>query len=158
MKNKWKDIIFWISITIGIIFIIFLYYFVNNFLQTRNTIPEVCSDKKCFNVEIADTPAEREEWLMYREAMSDTHGMLFIFPHPDFQNFRMKNTLIPLDIIRIDNQFKVVRILPAQPCKEDPCGVYKPEVFASYVLEINAGMAQEYGISEWSSLVFKNIK
>lgn len=75
---------------------------------------------------------------MYRQAMSETHGMLFIFSQFDFHNFWMKNTLIPLDMIRMDEKYKIVRILTAEACAQDPCPAYRPEVYSSYVLEINA--------------------
>lgn len=95
---------------------------------------------------------------MYRENMSERHGMLFMFPKSDFHNFWMKNTLIPLDMIWIDEKFKIVRILTAQPCIADPCIVYKPETFAKYVLELNAGITAKYGITEGTIFTMKNIQ
>lgn len=95
---------------------------------------------------------------MYRQAMSETHGMLFVFPQYDFHNFWMKNTLIPLDMIRMDEKHKIVRILTADACKADPCPVYRPETYSSYVLEINAGLAKKYNITEWTTLQFKHIR
>jgi uncharacterized membrane protein (UPF0127 family) len=74
--------------------------------------------------------------------------MLFVFETSDIYNFWMKNTLIPLDILRIDKRLRVVRILTAQPCKENPCTIYTPEIPAKYVLEINAGLANKYSIVE----------
>ena len=91
----------------------------------------------CFTVEIADTPTEREKGLMNRESMAENHGMLFIFLASDFYNFWMKNTLIPLDIIWLDDQMNVVRILTAQPCETDFCEIYKPGALAKYVVEFN---------------------
>lgn len=83
--------------------------------------------------------------------------MLFIFDTYDFHNFRMKNTLIPLDMIWIDDQNTVVRIITAQPCTTEPCEVYTPEALSKYVLEINAGMAQKRGISEGTKIRLRNI-
>ena len=60
----------------------------------------------------------------------------------------MKDTLIPLDMIWIDKQFKVVRIMTAQPCIADSCPIYQPGIAAKYVLEINAEMAEKHGIQE----------
>ena len=110
--------------------------------------PRVCGGDRCFMVELARTQAEQEKGLMYRSSMEEQSGMLFIFPKSDFYDFRMKNTLIPLDMLRIDDQLNVVKIITAQPCTADPCPVYKPEIFANYVLEINAGMAAKHGIQE----------
>jgi len=99
-------------------------------------------------VELARTPAEQEQGLMYRESMEEKNGMLFVFSKSDIYNFWMKNTLIPLDMIWIDDQFKVVKIMTAQPCVSDPCMVYNPEKLATYILEINAGMAEKHRITE----------
>jgi uncharacterized membrane protein (UPF0127 family) len=77
---------------------------------------------------LARTEAEQQLGLMNRVSMAEQSGMLFIFPKADLYNFRMKNTLIPLDMIRIDEQFKVVKILTAQPCTADPCRTYNPEI------------------------------
>ena len=64
---------------------------------------------------------------MNRTIMAENQGMLFIFPKADLYNFRMKNTLIPLDMLRIDDTLNVVKIMTAQPCIADPCEVYRPE-------------------------------
>lgn len=99
-----------------------------NPFHDRKVLSQVCSQGKCFTVEIADTSAKRENGLMDRTFMSGDYGMLFIFPSSNLYNFRMKDTFIPLDMVWIDEQFRVVRILTAQPCTADPCTVYKPEI------------------------------
>jgi hypothetical protein len=75
---------------------------------------------------------------MYRQFLEEKEGMFFIFPDSSLHNFWMKNTLIPLDMIWIDDQLTVVRVLTAQPCNIDLCEVYQPGVVAKYVLEVNA--------------------
>jgi uncharacterized protein len=107
----------------------------------------VCFDDDCFRVEIAKTRAEMRKGLMYRHYLPDLHGMLFIFPSSNTHTFWMKHTLIPLDIIWLDQNGVVVWVLPnAPPCIVDPCDTYTPPEMAKYVLEINAGMAQKLGI------------
>jgi uncharacterized protein len=81
---------------------------------------------------------------MYRESMSEMSGMLFVFEIADIYDFRMKNTLIPLDMLWIDENFNVVKIHTAEPCTADPCPIYQPGKTAKYVLEINAGMAAKH--------------
>jgi hypothetical protein len=140
MKNKpnFFKAISWTWIVIGFLFLGIVYYMVSNYLHEKNTTPAVCSDKKCFTVEIARTPAEQQKGLMNRQDMEENKGMLFVFPKTDLYNFWMKNTLIPLDMVWLDDSFTVVRILTAQPCTQNPCMTYQPQVSAKYVLEINA--------------------
>lgn len=101
-----------------------------------------------FNVEIADTPAERARGLMFRRKLPQNRGMLFIFEDDNVRNFWMKNTLIPLDMIFADSEGKVVSTREnVPPCVDGTsCPVYSSGTGARYVLEINAGLAQAYDI------------
>lgn len=157
-RNSFKQSISWTWVMIWLLILMILYYFINISIHDKNTTSKVCIEKKCFTVEIARTSAEQQQGLMNREAMESNQGMIFIFPQADIHNFWMKNTLIPLDMIRVDDTFKVVRVLTAQPCTQDPCKVYKPEALAKYVIEINAWIAAKYGIGEWSVVKFRNIE
>ena len=89
------------------------------------------------NVEIADSFEERTKGLMFREFLNENSGMLFVFDDEDYRSFWMKNTLITLDIIFISENFEIVDIKYAVPCKEDPCVSYKSSKPAKYVLEVN---------------------
>lgn len=108
----------------------------------------VCFKEQCFDVEVAITPAERELGLMFRESLEENEGMLFIFEEEDQYSFWMKNTLIPLDIIWINAEGKVVFISENnQPCREGfPCPSIKPTEKAKYVLEVNAGVVEKTGL------------
>ena len=114
--------------------------------------PEICFQSTCFSVEIADTPGERAQGLMYRDSLDDDKGMLFVFENSGVYSFWMKNTLIPLDMIWLDENFKVVHIETATPCVTETCISYNPMVEAKYVLEINSGMAEREGIGVGSVL------
>jgi uncharacterized membrane protein (UPF0127 family) len=103
----------------------------------------VCKEDRCVIVEIADTPALRQQGLMFRKELSDDMGMRFVFERSGKYPFWMKNTLIPLDMLRVDEQMRVVEIVTAQPCTADPCPSYGGTEFARYVLEINAGRAKQ---------------
>jgi uncharacterized membrane protein (UPF0127 family) len=70
----------------------------------------------------------------------------------------MKDTLIPLDMIFINEDFKIVKIFSnALPCKEDPCTYYRCEKRAKYVLEINAGLSKQYGFKMGDSVEIEAI-
>jgi uncharacterized membrane protein (UPF0127 family) len=74
---------------------------------------------------------------MFREKLNENEGMLFVFDDEKYETFWMKNTLIPLDIIFIDKNFKIISIENAVPCKREPCTLYKSAKPAEYVLEVN---------------------
>lgn len=118
-------------------------------------ISQVCFEEICFDVEVADTDAKRQQWLMFREELWSNSGMLFVFETDDYHSFWMKNTLIPLDMIWIDREWEVVDIQTAEPCIEDPCISYVPQQSAQYVLEINADYSQQLGIKKWSIVDIK---
>ena len=102
-----------------------------------------------FKVEIASTSAQHQKGLMHREDLAEDQGMLFIYQKEQSLSFWMKNTLIPLDIIYIGQDKKVVSVSAnVQPCKEDPCSGYPSKGKASYVLEINGGLAEEFEIEK----------
>ena len=95
-----------------------------------------------FQVEIADTPEEHRQGLMYREYLEGGTGMLFQFKNEGYPAFWMKNTYIPLDVIWISAEKKVVDIQTLMPCQTEPCPVFNPRGSAQYVLEVNAGEFQ----------------
>jgi uncharacterized membrane protein (UPF0127 family) len=117
----------------------------------------VLPDKTTFHVEIADTAETRQRGLMHRESMAENAGMVFVFPEPAVHPFWMKNTLIPLDMIWVDQQQRVVAIREAVPCTADPCPNYDPGAVAAYVVELNRGTAKRHGLAVGAKLVFRGI-
>jgi uncharacterized membrane protein (UPF0127 family) len=108
-----------------------------------------------FKVEIADTPEKREIGLMYRKDMALDYGMIFIFPYSSPQSFWMKNTILPLDMIFISRDQKIVGIVEqAVPFSLDPRGVSTPSQF---VLEINGGLAKRHGLRLGDVVRFEGI-
>lgn len=103
-------------------------------------------------VDVADDPLERERGLMFRKSMEQNNGMLFVFGGSVDNNlsFWMKNTYIPLDIIFIDSDLKIVDIKEAvQPClqQQETCPSYSSKQPAKYVLEVIAGFVQQNKIN-----------
>lgn len=94
--------------------------------------------------------------LMNRQHLAQNQGMLFIFGKEDYYSFWMKNTLIPLDIIWIDDSQKIVDIESSvPPCESPTCPSYKSDQRASYVLEIPAGSSQQFGLIIGQKVLFK---
>ena len=117
---------------------IFVIVFLTNCKQISNQVL-IDNGKSIIkvNVEIADDNYERMHGLMFRENLNKNFGMLFIFDAEENQTFWMKNTMIPLDIIFISKDMKIIDIKYATPCKENPCKLYKSSGPAQYVLEVN---------------------
>lgn len=99
-------------------------------------------------LEFSETQAERYQGLSGRQGLAPDEGMLFIFKQPGHYGFVMRNMNFPLDILWLDSNQKVVHIVQnAQPEAAQTLQTYRPDLPAQYVLEINAGLVAEYGIS-----------
>lgn len=104
------------------------------------------------DIEIADSDYEIQTGLMYREQMDANQAMLFIFPDVAYHSFYMKNTLISLDIIFIDEALRVANISQnAKPMDESgiPSGIP-----VQYVLEVNAGLSESWGLKAGDRIVY----
>ena len=118
----------------------------------------VCFKNNCFNVSLALTPEEQSKGLMFVNHLDDDRGMLFVFDKDGIYPFWMKNTLIPLDIIWIDSNNKVVFMSKdAQPCKLT-CDPINPEEQARYVLEINADISDKIGLAVGDNVTIEYTK
>ena len=107
-----------------------------------------------FAVEVADTHAERSEGLMFREHLGESEGMWFVFENAYSYQFWMKNTFIPLDIIFVGEDMRVVDIIKAEPCTEEPCKRYAPAAPARYVLEVNQNSSDRNGVRKGDEVSF----
>jgi uncharacterized membrane protein (UPF0127 family) len=107
-------------------------------------------------VEIADEPEEQRRGLMDRPTLAPEAGMLFIFPESAPRAFWMMNTLIPLDMIFVDAEKRIINIQEkAMPCQAPhPCPSYPSAAPAKYVLEIAGGQARALGIRAGDTLHF----
>ncbi|PQB04885.1 DUF192 domain-containing protein [Aureitalea marina] len=105
------------------------------------------------DIEIADNDYETQTGLMYRKSMQDNRGMLFIFPNEQVRAFYMKNTEFALDIIFLDTEQKIVSIQQnAKPL--DPTSL-PSDGPAKYVLEVNAGLIEQWGIGPGDRMEFQ---
>jgi len=93
--------------------------------------------------ELARTPEEREQGLMFREDLPKGRGMLFVFPDTQTRSFWMKDTFIPLDIAYLDSELRIVDIKAMEPRTLESHPSAKPAMFA---LEVPLGWFQEVGI------------
>ena len=100
--------------------------------------------RQWFNIRIADTGARQELGLMFQTRLAADEGMLFPQPKPQIMSMWMKNTYIPLDMLFIDSQGRIVCLLAdTKPQSLDILSCPKP---VKAVLEIGGGEAAERGI------------
>lgn len=103
------------------------------------------SGSRAFGIEVADDAAKRSAGLMHRQSMPDDRGMLFIFEATRPVSFWMKNTPMPLDLLFIAEDGRIVSILGGEPFSP---AIISPREPARYVLELKAGTAEREGITE----------
>ncbi len=101
--------------------------------------------ERSFSIEVADTEAEREAGLMFREDMAGDHGMLFVFEAERDVNFWMKNTPMPLDLIFVGQDGRVRAVKQGEPQSE---AIISPGEPVRFVLELKAGTAVRDGIAD----------
>lgn len=101
--------------------------------------------------EVVSKTATRSLGLMYRYSLEADRGMLFVFPDEAPRSFWMKNTNIPLDILFIDAQKRIVSISEnTTPLSTKSIPSQHP---AQFVLEINAGASRKLGIDTGNAIV-----
>lgn len=122
--------------------------------EVQGTVTFLGGDNpKTIDVEVARSAYEHSKGLMDRTSMPHNQGMLFIFDDMSPRSFWMRNTRISLDIIFVDDQYKVVSIQKnAVPMSEESLLSERP---AKYVVEVNAGFSDLYNIRPGDSLSFR---
>ncbi len=136
------------------VFVIFLLFFLitnrygKNFIINFEDGEVVFFDQNMtFFVEVARTKRQRNVGLMFKENLAHNSGMLFIFEQEERQRVWMKDTLIPLDVVFISAQEKIVSIIKGlQPCMNPSCHIFISPEKAKYMLEVMAGTVQKKGI------------
>lgn len=120
-----------------------------------------CYKDQCYKIELAITMEQKAKGLQNRDSLEKDRGMLFLMDNSITQKFWMKETLIPLDMIWMDDLGKILYIEQAAvSCEKDPCPTYGPDFPAGYVLELNAGEAARLDMHRGDRIVLdlKNVK
>jgi uncharacterized membrane protein (UPF0127 family) len=125
--------------------------------QPATNVPRIVfPDGHVVQLELATDDATRTQGMMFRDQLPEDRGMLFMFDKSGDYPFWMKNTIIPLDIVWIDEQKRIVHISAnTPPCKADPCPSYPPGGLARYVLELGGGVAARHGLANGKPLRFE---
>ncbi len=106
-------------------------------------VVETKTGEQSYTIEIADSEAERERGLMFRETMDDGHGMLFVIEATQQVAFWMRSTPLPLDMVFIGQDGIVADIGRGKPMSET---IVEASVPVRFVLELKAGIAEKAGI------------
>jgi len=100
--------------------------------------------------ELALTPEDQARGLMFRETLPEGRGMLFVFSDPGVKSFWMKNTLVDLDMVFLDDKMKVLRVfhrVPRSRADQPESEVARAVAPASVVLELPAGCARSHKVA-----------
>ena len=104
--------------------------------QTQLPRTRLSAGMHLLDVQLAQTPQERQIGLMFRKDMPQHEGMLFIFEQPAMQCFWMRNTLIPLTAAFVADDGTIVNLADMKPQTDDTHCSTKP---VRFVLEMNQG-------------------
>jgi uncharacterized membrane protein (UPF0127 family) len=110
------------------------------------------SGKHRFSVELAETPAQMEQGLMFRRELAPDAGMLFDFKEPTMATMWMRNTLIPLDMLFVDAHGRIVNIHERAVPQSDAIVAATAPVRA--VIELNGGTAARLGLKPGDRVLF----
>ncbi len=139
-----------------------LYLNINNSVQvTKQKAQEIRSQEKIINIYIgknvlstnlATTTLEQEVGLMKDTNLEEKQSMLFTFNHNSIHTFWMAYTYIPLDMLFISSNYKIVEIIKAIPCTSNKCLLYKPKYNSKYVIEVNPSFVEKNNIRVGNSI------
>ena len=142
-----------IILSILLIILLLSIYFVS-----KNKKTEIFFPKQNIKIEaqLAQTVLQQTKGLMNVKNLPENQGMLFVFLDESRKSFWMKNTYIPLDLIFISRDKKIVEIKENfEPCQQKNCPSYTSQKKAKYVLEVNGGFCQKHQIKEGDEVRFE---
>ena len=105
-----------------------------------------------FTVEVATTPAQLEQGLMFRRSLAADAGMLFDFKTPTMATMWMKNTLIPLDMLFVDARGRIVNI--QERAVPESLATISAAAPVRAAIELNGGTASRLGIRPGDRVIF----
>ena len=149
-----KNLIF--SLAILLLLVVFGFFlFKPNKIITKITFLNEGNVAVEISAEIAKTKEQLSVGLSKRKDLPENQGMLFLFNEEQFLVFWMKDTLIPLDLIFLNKDKQIVKIVhEAQPCFGENCPSYFSDFESQYVIEVLGGFCDKYQINEASTVNF----
>ncbi len=123
----------------------------------KNNSNTVKVDLKSFNIIYADNEEKLEKGLSDRESLDDKSLMLFVFNNPSTYGFWMKDMKFNIDIVWLDESYKVVHVEENLSPETYP-KIFYPKSKALYVLEANPNFVKDHDIKLGNTLVFSDKK
>ena len=114
------------------------------FGQSEVTIATASGTGFHFTVEVAETPDQLHQGLMFRDAMADDAGMLFLLGVDEVASFWMRNTFLPLDMVFIARDGRITNI--HRNAAPGSTAIISSTLPVVAVLEVNAGITGRLGI------------
>lgn len=126
------------------------------YAHAKVTLHDTANKPILVDAEVASTGAQRTRGLMWRRTLPEGTGMVFLFDHPEYHSFWMKNCFIPLDLIFIGADMKIVGIVEsAQPGDLTGRG---PNAMSQFVLEVPGGWSGKVGVRAGSAVTFEGVE
>lgn len=101
-----------------------------------------------FQLQLANTLELRRLGLMHRQSLPLDQGMLFIYPSASEHRIWMKNTLIPLTVIWLDDAARIIGIRLLQPCRQVNCPVFSVNQDSRFIIELNQQQFDNYKVGD----------
>ena len=126
--------------------------------QIANLPKATLPNGTAINLELAISQEELANGLMFRPSLASDRGMFLLFEVERYPSIWMKNTLISLDLIYLNNSGVVVGLMPdVPPCAADPCPTYPASEPTRAVLELVAGSIATHGLQVGDTLEFEKV-
>ena len=107
------------------------------------------------NLQVARTSESQARGLMGQTSLPQDGGMAFLFDEQTRAAFWMKDTLIPLSILFWQGGGRIIDILDMQPCRADPCPVYRASAPYVGAIEMNRGAFERLGVEVGDTLEYR---
>jgi uncharacterized membrane protein (UPF0127 family) len=133
-------------LSLGLIAIVAAIYILIPPIIQHNKVVNLQINERVIKAEVVDTPETQNLGLSYREKLDKDSGMLFIFDHSDRYGFWMKDMNFSIDIVWIDENFKIVGVEKTVAPETFP-NVFYPQELVKYVLELPSGYVDQYHIA-----------
>ncbi len=128
---------------------------IETFERAELTIETVGGQRHRFEVELALSRAQHTQGLMYRRDLAADAGMLFLYERDGMHSMWMRNTLIPLDMLFITRDGRIVHI--AQRTVPGSLDTISSAVPVKAVLEVNGGTAARLGLQPGDRVLFPGL-